>query len=196
MAMKRFRKAASAGLLTVLVAATLVACAPAGNASISTESATNRQASGYSPSSICVTNYSLETIMFVGEFEMNRTGQTVADPSGPLKRGDTWCTRGFEAFSDQTGMFADAIVEVRFSSADSDVARFAARNGYMWTPYLAYGQKILDNTLGPVPVYGYWDLTFPDPNKDPSQSGTPRSYLIEDPYDNGEFIEWVIQVWG
>ena len=150
MAISMVFKTVVAGAVAIFAATSLVACSSGSSSSVSLDSTAVRKASGYLPSRICVNNFSNQTIMFVGEFEMTRTGESHSDSSGPLASGGEWCTEGYNAFSDPTGMEADAIVEIKFSDTKGDFVRIAARNGYLWDPYITYGQEVLNNAFVPM----------------------------------------------
>lgn len=185
MAINKAVRAVAAGALTIIAGTSLAACTADSSLSVSAPVVIDREASAYKPSFLCVVNYG-DDIMFVGEFGMNRTGETDADPSGPLEEGGQWCTSGFDAFSDATGMSADVIAEVKFSDAPGDFVRFAFRNGYMWgDPYVMFGQEILDNTFPTADDPFYREFDLPD-------SG--RNIYFEAPYEGPDFQEWTIEV--
>jgi len=197
MAMKRFRKAASAGLLTVLVAATLVACAPAGNASISTESATTREASAYRASRLCVLNDTDKTIMSVGEFEMTRLDVTHPDPTGPLAPGEMWCTDGYNALQDVARSTWDASVDIRFSNDPDDFARFLVRNAGFDYPTLWCGQVHRAILWSPGFLGEVWerDLTIPLVRPDASLNDRPtHDFHLRRLDDTPNFKEWLVTV--
>ncbi len=186
MAISKVFKTVAAGAVAIFAATSLVACSSGSSSSVSLDSTAVRKASGYLPSRVCVENYTNETIMYVGEFEMNRTGVSHPDPAGPLKPFDAWCTDGYNAFSDVTGMPTDAIVEVKFSDAPGDFVRFAFRNGYMWgDPYMMFGQEILDNTFPTADDGWYRDFNLP---------ASGRNFFFQVPYESPDFQEWSIEV--
>jgi hypothetical protein len=197
MAMKRFRKAASAGLLTALVATTLVACSPAGNSSVSTESATTREASAYRASRLCVLNDTDKTIMSVGEFEMTRLDVTHPDPTGPLEPRATWCTNGYNSLQDVAKNTWDASVDIRFSNDPEDFGRFLVRNAGFDYPTMWSGQVNRIMLWSPGFLGAEWerDLTIPVVFPDASLNDRPtHDYHLRRLDDTPDFKEWLITV--
>jgi hypothetical protein len=194
MAMKRFRKAASAGLLTALVATTLVACSPAGNSSVSTESATTREASAYRASRLCVLNDTDTTIVSVGEFDMKRVGESHPDPTGPLEPGATWCTNGYNSFQLPPQSPSDANVEIRFTNNYGDFMQFLVSNWSLASPIMQYGRDMLNDKFQPGPEAWEKDVTLPKASPVNQEDGPTHDYHLRRLDDTTYFIEWLITV--
>ena len=182
------RKAVAAGAIAIVAATTLVACSA---------EETSREAGAYRASRLCVLNDTDKTIMSVGEYEMTRTGESNPDPTGPLKPGATWCTNGYNSFTDRDGLTWDASVEVKYAETGGDYTRFAVSNPGDGFPTMVYGQQVFDQGyLQPGYMGSPWeyDDTVPESDTSNPRTGPSHDYHLRRLDDTQYFKEWLVTV--
>lgn len=196
MAITNLYRVAAGAALTVLALTTLSACSSGGSSAITPKEEMDREAGAYRASRLCVLNGTDKTILSVGEFEMSRKGETHPDPTGPLKPGATWCTNGYNSFTDSFGDTQDASVEIRFAESGGDFARFAVSNPGGGYPVMEFGQETWDWLFTPGTEGMLWeeDITIPDPNSVYSKTGPAHDYHLRRLDDTPLFKEWLVTV--
>jgi hypothetical protein len=190
------RRVVAAAAIAIFAMTTLVACASGVSSATATKDAIGREAGAYRASHLCVLNGTDKTILSVGEFEMTRTGETHPDPTGSLKSGATWCTNGYNAFTDNFETTMDASVEIKFAESGGDFARFAVSNPGNGYPFIQFGQQTWDWLFYPGRNYDPWeiDTTIPDPEDSYSKTGPAHDYHIRRLDDTPNFKEWLVTV--
>ena len=183
---KVFRVTA-AGALAVISVTPLAACSSSG---------APREASAYRASHMCVLNGTDKAIMSVGEYEMTRLDVTHPDPTGPLDPGDTWCTDGYNAFKNEAGSTWDASVDVRFSDAPDDFARFLVRNGAFDYPTMWCGQvnRVILWTPGFLGIEWERDVTIPAQGLGGVQTAPVHDFHLRRLDDTPDYKEWLVTV--
>ena len=196
MTITNFYRAATGATLAILALTTLSACASGGTSVAIPKNEVSREAGAYRASHLCVLNGTDKTILSVGEFAMSRQGETHPDPTGPLEPGDTWCTNGYNSFTDSFGDTQDASVEIKFSETGGDFARFAVSNPGGGYPVIEFGQETWDWTFTPGSDSAPWemDTTIPDPNSVYSKTGPAHDYHLRRLDDTPIFKEWLVTV--
>jgi hypothetical protein len=190
-------KAVAAAAIIALALTTLSACSPGGTSAITPKSEGDREAAAYRASRLCVLNGTDKTILSVGEFEMSRKGETHPDPAGPLEPGATWCTNGYNSFTDSDGDTQDANVEIKYSDFGGDFTRFAVSNPGGGYPTMVYGQRTFNTGYFQPGYMGLpWeaDDTVPDSNTANPETGPSHDYHLRRLDDTPLFKEWLITV--
>ena len=190
------RKVVAAAAIAIFAMTTLVACASGVSSATATKDAIGREAGAYRASHLCVLNGTDKTILSVGEFEMTRTGETRPDATGPLEPGATWCTNGYNAFTDSSGETMDASVEIMFAESGGDFTRFAVSNPGNGYPFIQFGQQTWDWTFTPGTYDAPWemDTTIPDQGPIYTKTGPAHDYHVRRLDDTPNFKEWLVTV--
>ena len=188
-------KTLSVGALVVIAVSSLTACASGRPTDGDQAGTTTREASAYRASHLCVLNGTDTTIMSIGEFgDMERTGDTHPDPTGPLAPGATWCTNGYESFKDYNGTVVDASVQITFANTEDDYVRFLVNNPRDGYPDMWLGQEEWHRWFQPGPLGDPWEIDVTYPNENTTSTSPKHDYHLRRLDDTTNFKEWLVTV--
>jgi hypothetical protein len=183
------------GALVLIAVSSLTACASDGASLAPATEATDREAGAYRASHLCVLNGTDKTIMSVGEYgDMERTGETHPDPTGPLAPGATWCTNGYNSFRDYNGTVVDASVQITFANTDNDYVRFLVNNPRDGYPDMWLGQEEWHRWFQPGPLGDDWEIDVTYPNENTTSTSPKHDYHLRRLDDTTNFKEWLVTV--
>jgi hypothetical protein len=195
MAITKAIRAVASGALMIIAATSLAACSSVSSVGDSSETATSREAGAYRASHLCVLNGTDKTIMSVGEYaDMQRTGDTHPDPTGPLEPGATWCTNGYNSFKDYNGTVVDASVQITFANTENDYVRFLVNNPGDGYPDMWLGQDEWHRWFQPGANGEDWEIDVTYPNENTTSTSPKHDYHLRRLDDTTNFKEWLVTV--
>ena len=178
----------AAAFLSVLVAG----CSSAGSADSTTSP--SREA-GVLASRMCILNDTGKTIPMIRELGPYINGDHHPDPEGPLAPGATWCTNGYDSYSNSVRIkhALDVTAQILFTSDGKDRANWGASNESIGSPFVIFDAGVESDPFLTRRIFdtGFvWEtnVTMPlysQPNHD---------YHIRRLDDSEFFKEWLITV--
>jgi len=180
------------GLVAAFAAALLSSCTAFEIGSNATSSP-SREA-GLRGSRLCIVNGTTQTIPMVRERGPFVNGDHHPNPEGPLAPEATWCTAGYNSWTDN-GLTKDIGAEILYQSDGSDRVFWAALNSAIAAPVIQWAQIAtpddVDNLGWRIQTFYGWeeDLTYPLGRDTPS-----HDYHIRRLNDSEYYKEYVVTV--
>jgi hypothetical protein len=183
--------------LTNLFAATSLCLLVAGCSSLGSADSTTNPAreAGVLASRLCILNDTGKTIPMIRELGPYVNGDHHPDPEGPLAPGATWCTNGYDSYSDSVRLkhALDVTAQILFTADGKDRSNWGASNESIGSPLVIFDTGVqsdpfLTRRLFSTDFQWETDVTMPQysqPNHD---------YHIRRLDDSEFFKEWLITV--
>jgi hypothetical protein len=178
----------SLGSLVLSGAMSLVLLTGCAASSVSFMAPSSTREASIRASRLCIVNATTSAFPMVREFGPFQNGDHHPDPEGPLKPGATWCTSGYNSYSEDNEP-QDATAEILFTTDGSDEVVWGVDNSWYFYPIISWGTraKAFEKFQDTEHTWE-WDLTYP------KDSQPNHDYHIRRLDDSENNIEWQITV--